>query len=149
MKNIPTNIKYIVYGISCLTFFSLSFYLAPILVSKMIKLLSKLTSYYFGISTSFLDYLLIASIPVFGLFYNSTRTEFRKSQLIQDILTVLLCVLIVFGIGLFLMTYIGTNSNPLIPQYLLMEPFNLYSTLLLGIGIIIPFIFLKKQEKFT
>jgi putative Mn2+ efflux pump MntP len=61
--------------------------------------------------------------------------------------TVLLYVFVIFGIGLFLMTYIGRNSNPLVPQYLLTEPFYLYTTLLIGIGISIPFLILKLIKK--
>lgn len=113
----------------------------------MIEMLTEITDYHFGMSTNPLDYLAFALIPTFGLFYNSTRTEFKKAQLIQDILTILFSVIIVFGIGLFLMIYLGRNSNPLIPQHLLIEPFNLYSTILIGIGIAFPFLILRLFKK--
>jgi hypothetical protein len=147
LTKIPNQIKYVVYGISALIFFILSFGLAPRLVIGMIEMLTEITDYHFGISTNPLDYLAFALIPTFGLFYNSTRTELKKAELIQDILTILFSVIIVFGIGLFLMTFLGRNSNPLIPQYLLIEPFNLYSTILIGIGIAVPFLILRLIKK--
>lgn len=121
----------------------LSFGLAPRIVFGTIEFLYELTDYHFGISTNPLDYLAFSLIPAFGLLYNSTRMAFKKAQLIQDILTILFSVIIVFGIGLFLMTFIGRNSNPLIPEYLLIEPFNLYSTILIIIGAAVPFVLLQ------
>lgn len=146
MKKISSRLKYVVYGISGLIFFILSFGLAPKLVAGLIELISKTIGYHFGISTNPLDYLAFSLIPVFGLFYNSTRIEFKTAELIQDIITVLLSVLIVFGIGLFLMIYLGKNSNPLIPETLLVEPFNLYSTILIVIGIALPYVILRVKK---
>ncbi|WP_425223415.1 hypothetical protein [Psychroserpens sp.] len=147
MTKIPNQIKYIVYGISGLIFLLLSFGLAPRLLIGMIEVLDKLTGYYFGVSTNTLDYFAFASIPICGMIYNSTRTEFKTGELLKDIITILLCVVIIFGIGLFLMIYLGSNWNPLIPKNLLIEPFNLYSTMLIVIGIALPFMILRMMKK--
>ena len=40
-------------------------------------------------------------------------------------------------------------SNPLIPQYFINQPFILYSTITIGIGIAIPFLFIKRTKKTT
>ena len=103
-----------------------------------------MTDYYFGISTNTIDYLTLASIPFFGMLFNSTRkTDFKKSELIMDIATILFCVIIVFAIGLYLLKFLGRPENPLIPKYLLVEPFDLYSIILIGLGITLPFLIIK------
>lgn len=65
----------------------------------------------------------------------------------MDIITVLFFVIIMFGIGLYLLTYLGRSSNPLIPEYLLTEPFDLYSIIIVGIGIATPFLIIKLIKK--
>jgi len=65
----------------------------------------------------------------------------------MDILSILIWTMIVVGIGLYLLIYFGRSTNPLIPEYLLIEPFDLYSTLLIGIGIGIPFLLIKRTKK--
>ncbi|MEM6684595.1 MAG: hypothetical protein AAF617_02275 [Bacteroidota bacterium] len=106
--------------------------------------LQKLTTYYFGISINTIDYLALASIPFFGMLYNSTRkTVFTKSKLVMDILTVLFCVIIILGIGLYALTYVGSPVNPLVPKYILMEPFELFSVILIGLGIALPYLITK------
>ncbi|WP_157972988.1 hypothetical protein [Aureibaculum luteum] len=147
MKKIPKNIKYIIIGISTLIFLSLNSMFGINLIVDSINLIQKMTGYHFGISTNTLDYLTFASIPVFGMLYNSTRAEFKKSELLLDLLTVLFCVLIIFGIGLYFLIYIGRSPNPLFPEYLLIEPFDFYSTMLIGIGIATPFLALKLIKK--
>jgi hypothetical protein len=147
LNKIATQIKYLIYGLCGLIFLALNFGIGAKLHIGLIENLQKLTDYHFGISTNTLDYLTLASFPIFGMLYNSTRKEFKKVELIKDILTVLLFIIITFGIGLYLLIYLGRNSNPLIPEYLLIEPFDLYSTLLIGIGILIPFLIIKRTEK--
>tara|TARA_R110002126_G_scaffold135988_1_gene280477 strand:+ start:502 stop:945 length:444 start_codon:yes stop_codon:yes gene_type:complete len=147
LNKIPSKIKYLIYGLCGLIFIALNFGIGAKLHIELIENLQKLTNYYFGISTNTLDYLTLASFPFFGMLYNSTRTEFKKSELIMDIITVLFFVIIMFGIGLYLLTYLGRSSNPLIPEYLLTEPFDLYSIIIVGIGIATPFLIIKLIKK--
>lgn len=150
MNKIPNKVKYLVYGFCGLIFISLNFGLGAKIQIGLTENLQKITDYYFGISTNTLDYLTLASIPFFGMLLNSTRkTEFKKPELIIDIATVLFCVIIIFGIGLYVLKFIGRPENPLIPQYLLIEPFGLYSTILTGIGIMIPFLIVKLTKNKT
>ncbi|PWK16929.1 hypothetical protein [Xanthomarina spongicola] len=136
-----------IYGLCGLIFIALNFAIGAKLHIGLIETLQKLTDYHFGISTNTLDYLTLASFPFFGMLYNSTRTEFNKSELLKDILTVLLFIIIIFGIGLYMLIYFGRSANPLIPEYLLTEPFDLYSTLLIGIGILTPYLIIKLIKK--
>ncbi|MEW7292838.1 hypothetical protein [Aquimarina sp. 2304DJ70-9] len=147
MNKIPYKIKYLIYGLCGLIFVALNFGIRAKLYIGLIESLQKITDYFFGISTNTLDYLTFASIPFFGMLYNSTRKEFKKSELIMDILTVLFCVTIISVIGIYLLIYVGRSSNPLIPEYLLTEPFDLYSTILIGIGILTPYLIVKLTKK--
>ena len=81
------------------------------------------------------------------MLFNSKRIEFKTEELIKDILIILFSVLITIGIGLYLLTFIGKPTNPLIPQYLISEPFFIYSTLIIGIGILFPFLLKRRNEK--
>lgn len=109
--------------------------------------LQKITGYFFGFSFNNLDYLAISSIPIFGMLLNSKRKEFKTADLIKDILIIVLFVIITISIGLYILTFIGKPTNPLIPQYLITEPFFLYSTLTVGIGIGLPFLLINRTEK--
>lgn len=147
LNKISKNIKYSMFGISALIFFTLNSILGLNVIIGTINLIHKITGYHFGISTHTLDYLTFASIPIFGLLLNSKRNEFKVSELIMDILSILFWTIIVVGIGLYLLIYFGRSTNPLIPEYLLIEPFDLYSTLLIAIGIGIPFLLRKRTKK--
>ncbi len=143
MNKIPKKIKVIIFGFCALIFLVLNFGFGSKLQLLLTENLVKLTDYYFGISTNSLDYIAIATIPFFGMLYNSTRKEFRLKELFIDTLTVLLFVLLFIGIGLFIMIFSAKHTNPLIPEYILAEPFELYSTLLIYIGILMPYLIIK------
>ncbi|WP_203258123.1 hypothetical protein [Hyunsoonleella ulvae] len=147
MDKTPNKIKYLIYGLCGLIFIALNFGLGAKIQIELTENLQKLTDYFFGISTNTLDYLLFASIPFFGMIYNSTRKDFKVKELTMDILTILFFVIIVFVIGLFIMVFSAKHSNPLIPNYLKAEPFDLYSTILIGIGIMMPFLIIKLIKK--
>ncbi len=147
MNKIPNKIKYLIYGLCGLTFLALNFCIGTKLQIGLIENIQKLTDYFFGISTNTLDYIALSTIPLFGMIYNSTRKEFKINELIIDIITVLLFVLVIFGIGLFIMVFLAKHSNPLIPDYLKTEPFDLYSTILIGIGILMPYLIIKLIKK--
>lgn len=147
MSRIPKNIKYAVAGISVLIFLLLNSILGANLIVCLIKLTHKITGYHFGISTNTLDYLTFASIPIFGMILNSKRKEFKTLELVADIFKILFWVLLIIGIGLFILTLIGKSDNPLLPEYLISEPIQLYSTLMIAIGILIPFLYRKRDHE--
>ena len=127
-------------------FFLLNSMLGLNLIVGSINLIQKLTGYHIGISTNTLDYLTFSSIPIFGMLFNSKRNEFKVSELIIDIFIILFSTIIVIGIGLYILTIIGKPSSPLMPDYLIIEPINLYSTLIMGIGILIPFLIIDRTK---
>lgn len=143
MSKIPKKIKYLVFGFALLIFLVLNSTIGLNIIVDSINLIDKITGYYFGISTHTLDYLVFASFPIFGLLYNSTRSEFKKSELLMDSMTVLGFIILMVSIGLYFLTFIGRPKNPLFPQSILIEPFDLYSTLLISIGIATPFLLVK------
>ena len=147
MSRIPKKIKYLSIGSALLIFLVLNSTIGLNIIVDSINLIDKITGYHFGISTHTLDYLVFASFPIFGLLYNSTRSEFKKSELLMDSMTVLGFIILMVSIGLYLLTFIGRPKNPLFPQSILIEPFDLYSTLLIGIGIATPFLLLKLIKK--
>lgn len=143
----PNKINYIIFGLSALLFLVLNFGLGIEMQVRLNEILYKLTGYFFGISTNTFDYLALAAIPIFGTLYNSTRKRFKKTKLIIDITTTLFFVIIVFAVGLYCLVFIGKPKNPLLPQFLLVEPFELYSTMLIVVGSLIPFLIVKFIKK--
>ena len=78
---------------------------------------------------------------------HTKRVEFKTADLIKDIFIIILFVIIAIAIGLYILTFIGKSDNPLMPQYLIIEPFFLYSTLIIGIGMGTPFLLIKRNKK--
>lgn len=141
MNKIPTTIKLLIYGISTLLFILL--FLGILNPFRILDPLQNLTGYIFGLSFHNLDFLAISSVPVFGMLLTSKRNNFKTTQLIKDIFIILSCVIITVAIGFYLLTIIGKPSNPLVPQYIITQPFMLYFTIAVGIGILIPFLIRK------
>ncbi|PKB42490.1 hypothetical protein AX016_0657 [Cellulophaga sp. RHA19] len=147
LEQIPDNLKKQILGISGLIFLILTFGIGPTNIFGLEQIIQDKTDYFFGVTIYFLDYGLLSLIPFFGIMLNSKRTEFKYSELIIDILKILFWTIFLFIIGLYLLTFIGKPSSPLIPQYLITEPIFLYSTIIIGIGISIPFLFAKPKKK--
>ena len=144
MNKIPKKIKYLNFGISLLIFLILNS--GFILFNNLWSGLERIFDYHIALSTNPLDYLVFASIPIFGMVLNSKRPSYKATDLIIDNLKILLSVLLTFGIGFYLLTIFSKPTNPLIPQNLLIEPFNAYSVLIIGVGILIPFLFTKRNN---
>ncbi|MBL4604772.1 MAG: hypothetical protein JKY02_03665 [Flavobacteriaceae bacterium] len=144
---IPEKIKKLIGGVSGLIFLVLIFGLGPTRLFGLSDLILEKTGYFFSVTIYFLDYGLISLIPFFGMMLNSKRKEFKVLKLLIDICIILLSTLISLIIGLYILTFIGKPSNPLIPQYLITEPIFIYSVLIIGFGIAIPFMFVKRAKK--
>ncbi|WP_224490967.1 hypothetical protein [Robertkochia flava] len=144
MNKIPNQIKYVIWAISALIF--ILFFSGRINPFGLNNSVHQITGYFFGLAFANLDYFIISSIPVFGMLLNSKRKEFKITDLIKDILIVLLFVTFSLLLGLYILTYIGKPS-PLVAQYFISEPFLLYSTLIILIGIGMPFIIKKGSNK--
>jgi len=147
LNTIPSQIKYWVYGLCGLIFLLLNFGIGAKLQITLTENLQKVTDHFYGISTNTLDYLLFATIPVIGMIYNSTREAFKLKELIIDIFMVLSFVIIIFGIGLYIMIFRAKHSSTFIPKVLLAEPFDLYSSILIGLGLLMPYLILRLIKK--
>jgi len=145
LNSIPKRSLYFSFTISLIIFTILNFGLGETNLFGISDSILNLTKYYFGVGISTPDYLVIASFPIFGIVLNSKRKKHDFFNIIFDNIIILICSLFTFILGLLILTQIGNPKNPLIPQYLLVEPFKMYSTFFISCGIIIPF-FLKKKE---
>jgi hypothetical protein len=67
------------------------------------------------------------------------------TEIIKANVIIFLSCISTFSFGLIiLISKIGSpGENPLIPQYLRVEPFKIYSTFFIALGIIIPFFLIK------
>lgn len=137
--------------VAVVLFLTLNFILGPTSVFGLEELIQNKTGYYFGVDTNTFDYLLIALIPVFGLILTQKKKKKKVSEMLKENLIILLSCVLTFSLALLiLVTKIGSpGENPLIPQYLRLEPFKIYSTLFITFGIILPFIFSPKAIEQT
>ena len=137
--------------ISVLIFILLNFILGPTSVFGLAELIQNKTGYFFGVDINTLDYLLISSIPICGLMLTEKRNRKNLSEILKENLTICLSCILTFIIGLLiLITKIGSpGENPLIPENLRVEPFKIYSTFFIALGIISPFLFIRKVAKET
>ncbi len=147
LNNIPIKIKNYIYILCGLNFILLNFGLGSKIQIELMKIIENTTDYFFAFSTYIIDYFIIASIPAIGIILNSKREHFKISELIMDIIMISIFTLITFGIGLYLMIFFGEPTNPLIPKTIIIEPFKLYTTITLLMGVLISFLFLSRKEK--
>lgn len=148
MNSLNENHLYLTIAISCISFIFLNFIIGPTSVFGLTEFIQHKTSYFFGVDTDTFDYFLIAFLPVFGLLLNSKRKE---NSLIKNVLIIFSSCIVTFSIGLFiLITKIGSpGENPLIPEYLRVEPFKEYSSCSIALGITLPFLLVKKEVEET
>ena len=147
------NKKYLYLSIliSVVIFILLNFILGPTSVFRLAELIQNKTGYFFGVDINTFDYLLISLIPIFGLMLTEKRKRKSLSEILKENLIILLSCILTFSIGLLiLITKIGSpGENPLIPEYLRVEPFKIYSSFFIALGIILPFLFIRKVVEET
>ena len=147
LNNLNKKQLYLSIAITCVLFIFLNFVIGPTSVFGLAEFIQNRTGYFFGVDINTLDYFLISLIPIFGLIVNSKRKENKIIEIIKDNLIMLISCIVTFSIGLLiLISKIGSpDTNPLIPEYLRVEPFKIYSTFFIGIGIILPILLTKKS----
>ncbi|WP_298521192.1 hypothetical protein [uncultured Kordia sp.] len=146
---ISNPLKYLILGISVFILVYLIIGIGPTNIFGLEETLQEKTGYFFHETIDYFDYGLIALIPFIGMLLTSKRKKFTYSNLIIDIFIILLCAAISFIIGVFILTFIGKPSNPLIPQYLIAEPIAIYSAITIGVGMVLPFVFIKRANKLS
>lgn len=145
------KIKVLSISISVFLFILLNFILGPTSVFGLAEFLQNKTGYFFGVDINTFDYLLISSIPICGLILTEKRKRKNLSEILKDNLIICLSCVLTFSIGLLiLISRIGSLSqNPLIPEYLRVEPFKQYSLFFIFLGIILPFLLSRKEVEET
>ena len=145
------KIKVLSISISVFLFILLNFILGPTSVFGLAEFLQNKIGYFFGVDINTFDYLLISSIPICGLMLTEKRKRKNLSDILKNNLIICLSCVLTFSIGLLiLISRIGSPSqNPLIPQYLRVEPFKQYSLILIILGLILPFLFTRKVVEET
>lgn len=145
------KIKVLSISISVFLFILLNFILGPTSVFGLAEFLQNKTGYFFGVDINTFDYLLISSIPICSLMLTEKRKRKNLSEILKDNLIICLSCLLTFSIGLLiLISRIGSPSqNPLIPEYLRVEPFKQYSLFFIFLGLILPFLLTRKEVEET
>jgi len=137
LNSLNKNQLYISISISFIVFIVLNFIVGPTSVFGLTEFIQNKTGYFFGVDINTLDYFLISLIPLIGFIINSKRKIYGLKETLKVDLNILLCCIGTFSIGLcLLISKIGSpGENPLIPEYLRVEPFKEYSSFLIALGI--------------
>ena len=151
LDNLNKKHFYLSIAISIVLFILLNFFVGPTSVFGLAEFIQKKTGYFFGVDINTFDYLLISSIPICGLMLTEKRNSKNLSEILKDNLIIYLSCVLAFSIGLLLLiSKIGSPSeNPLIPEYLRVEPFKQYSSFFIVLGLIFPFLFIRKEVEET
>jgi len=131
-------VKFLAFGSSVLVFSALNFILAAKTVFGCDQLLLHATGYFFGVVTDSFDYLTLALIPIVALLMDAKNS--LRGIFIENI-KIAISASASFCLGLIMLIWIGKPVNPLIPQYLLTEPFRIYSAIFIGTGVVFPLVF--------
>ncbi|MBF4465419.1 hypothetical protein [Flavobacterium sp. LC2016-12] len=151
LNSLNKNQLCISIAISFVLFTILNFIIGPTSIFGLAKFIQNKTGYFFGVGTNTLDYFIISLIPFIGLLINYKRKINSLAEILKVDLMILLSCIVTFSIGLcLLLSKIGSPSeNPLLPEYLRVEPFKEYSAFLIVLGIILAFLLVKYDVKET
>ena len=149
LDNLNRKYLYLSISISVVLFILLNFILGPTSVFGLVEFIQNKTGYFFGVDINTFDYLLISSIPICAIMLTEKRNKNSLLEILKYNIIILLNCIVTFSVGLFiLLSKIGgPSSNPLIPQYLRVEPFKQYSLFFIVLGLILPFLFTQKVVK--
>lgn len=149
LDNLYKKHLYISIAISIVLFILLNFFVGPTSVFGLAEYIQNKTGYFFGVDINTFDYLLISSIPIFGLILTEKRNLKNLLEILKTNLIICFSCILTFSIGLFiLISKIGSPSeNPLIPQYLRVEPFKAFSIFSIALGILLPFLLIRKKTE--
>ncbi len=151
LDNLNKKHLYSSIAISIVLFILLNFFVGPTSVFGLAESIQNKTGYFFGVDINTFDYLLISSIPICGLMLTEKRNSKNLFEILKSNLIVCFSCVLTFSIGLFiLISKIGSPSeNPLIPEYLRVEPFKQYSLFFIFLGLILPFLLIRKEAEET
>ena len=151
LNSLNKNQLYISISISFILFIILNFIIGSTSVFGLTEFIQNKTGYFFGVDINTLDYFLISLIPFIGLLIISKRKRNSLTEILKVYLIILLSCIGTFSIGLcLLISKIGSpGENPLIPEYLRVEPFKAYSSFFIALGIIATFLLVNDDIEET
>lgn len=113
----------------------------PLLMGSFCTYFFERTSHFLAIRITYFDFFLIGFIPHWV--YLAQRQKPERSRQLAVFRLLLFCLVTFFFGGVWLAIQIDYRSSPLLPAYLIEEPFRLYYTLLNLLAIGIPLIYFK------
>lgn len=126
---------YITIGISILLVVLLE-YFAENLIDGLQWVFSK-TGRMASISIGGFDYIILGFLPLWSyLILNQKEKDFIK--ILTENLIMSLSIIASVGIGIIVIIINGFRVSPLLPEYVVNQPFSLYWSLFIGIGILLP-----------
>lgn len=113
----------------------------PLLIGSFCTYFFERTSHFLAIRITYFDFFFIGFIPYWV--YLAQRQKPDRSRQLAVFRLLLFCLVTFFFGGIWLSIQIDYRSSPLLPAYLIEEPFRLYYTVLNLLAIGIPLIYFK------
>lgn len=122
---------------------SISLFLIPnlglIWMSKFISSFLLKFELVYSYSLSLIDYIFISSIPIISIILGYKK-DYNFKKCILNNLLLISSVLLILLISVLSIKPFSKFDSPFIPDYYVREPFKLFSTLIISVGLIFPFI---------
>ena len=135
MKN--NNLKYTLFGISIFIF--ILTFIQPFRLNDIIDSTLHFFDFYMVFSLSIMEQLLVSSVPVLVYYLNKKNGSLDLKTIIIQIIIFYVFLVIFFIISVYIVTLFPNVENPLIPENIIIEPFESYFTFVIFLGIFIPF----------
>ncbi|UUC44882.1 hypothetical protein [Flavobacterium cerinum] len=146
MENSSLKNKFLFFGIAVLTFLLLDFGLGPQTLFGLTEPILYLTNRYFGIGTTTFDYAIIASFPLFAIGISINQGNIALKNIFSNYFKIIVSCFTTFLFGLLYLYFFQKPINPLFPEYLITEPFNSYSMLIISAGILFSILLIKPKK---
>lgn len=104
----------------------------------------RLSGYFIPFKFTFINCLLLASFPVLALHFLDVKKNIPLKAYLQVCALFIGSFLLIGFIGIWISICLNNPSSPLLPRYIIEEPFPLFSCLMLLIALLIPFILHKR-----
>ena len=102
---------------------------------------------YMSFSISVIEQFLISSVPILVYYLNKKNGSLELKTISIQIIIIYLFLLILFMVSVYFIVVFSNVKTPLIPENYIREPFELYFTLIVFLGILIPFKIIDNKLK--
>ena len=131
------SLKYTLFGISIFIF--ILTFIQPLRLNDIIDSTLHFFDFYMVFSLSIMEQLLVSSVPVLVYYLNKKNGSLDLKTIIIQIIIFYVFLVIFFIISVYIVTLFPNVENPLIPENIIIEPFESYFTFVIFLGIFIPF----------